>query len=108
MKDGKIYILPTRFGFVFLFSVVLMLLAGAIYSNNLVNLLAFFLLAIALVAMVQTHNNLKNITLKLVHTEPGFADDVVHMTAALENSSQTARFLIETRLGKSFHFLSET
>jgi uncharacterized protein (DUF58 family) len=104
MKDGKIYILPTRFGFVFLFSIVLMLLAGAIYTNNLVNLLAFFLLAIALVAMVQTHNNLKNVSLKLVQTEPNFADTTVTMIAAFENSGRDPRFALQVRPEKSFRF----
>ncbi len=108
MKSGKIYIIPTGFGLIFLSSVVIILFAGAIYTNNLVNLLAFFLLAVALVAMVQTHNNLKNIALKLVETEPGFADDAVQMTAALENFSQAPRFMLEVRLQKSFPFLGET
>ena len=108
MKNGKIYIIPTRFGIVFLFGIIMVLLAGAIYANNLVNMLAFFLLAIALVSMVQTHNNLKNVALKFVHTDPGFADDAVGLTAALENSGEEPRFSIEVRLQKDFTFLADT
>jgi uncharacterized protein (DUF58 family) len=96
-KDGKIYIIPTRFGITFLVGIITMLLVGATYSNNLVNLLAFFLLAIALVAMVQTHNNLKNVRLQLINSEPGFAGATVTLTAALENTGQEARFNLNVR-----------
>ncbi|MCM2281457.1 MAG: DUF58 domain-containing protein [Bdellovibrionaceae bacterium] len=99
-RNGKIYILPTRFGVVFFIGIVLMLLVGATYSNNLVNMLAFFLLAIAFVAMVQTHNNLKNIKLQKVSVEPGFAGSTVSLTTALENTGTAPRFNLEVRAQK--------
>lgn len=93
--SGRIYIIPTRFGLLFLFGVVVMLLVGATYSNNLVNLLAFFLLAITMVAMVQTHNNLRNIKLQMVDAEPGFAMSTFSLNISLENAGREPRFNID-------------
>ncbi len=92
MKNGKIYIIPSKFGALFFVSVGTMLLIGATYSNNLVNMLAFFLLAISLVAMVQTHNNLKNVNLHLINVEPAFANTTLTIVTALENNGQGVRF----------------
>ncbi len=92
MRTGKIYIIPSRFGAIFFVSVITMLLIGATYANNLVNMLAFFLLAISLVAMVQTHNNLKNVRLHLVKVEPAFANTTLTIVTALENNGQGVRF----------------
>lgn len=100
IRNGKIYIVPTRFGFVFFCGIVVMLLVGATYANNLVNMLAFFLLAIALVAMVQTHNNLKNVKLQAANAEPGFAGSTITLIAALENSGTEPRFNLEVRAEK--------
>lgn len=107
MRAGKIYILPTRFGVLYLVSIISILLAGAIYNNNLVNLLGFFLLAIALVSMVQTHNNLKNIYLQAVATDPGFADGHVSMSVALENSGRDPRFNLMVRPPKKYSLTYE-
>lgn len=96
-RNGKIYIMPTGFGVLFFVSIVIMLLVGATYSNNLVNLLAFFLLAISLVAMVQTHNNLKNVRLRSVSAESGFAGSTITLITALENTGTATRFHIEAR-----------
>ncbi len=96
-RDGKIYIIPTRFGFVFFAGIVVMLLVGATYANNLVNMLAFFLLAIALVAMIQTHNNLKNVRIQGVSAEPGFAGATITLVTALENAGNDTRFNLEVR-----------
>lgn len=95
MKKQKIYILPTRFGIVFLGAIIVVLLAGAAYSNNLVNLLAFFMLSIAFVCMVQTHNNLKYISVPLCHVDSGFASQHVTLQTVLENASNTPRFNLD-------------
>jgi len=103
LRYGKVYIIPTRFGLVFFAGIVIMLLVGATYANNLVNLLAFFLLAITLVAMVQTHNNLKDIKLHVITHDSAFADSLMTFTVALENTSQETRFNIDVRFANLKH-----
>jgi len=57
----RIYIIPTRYGFLYGMGILVTLAAGTIYANNLVYLLSFFLVALVLIGMVQTHSNLKGL-----------------------------------------------
>lgn len=98
MKGGRIYILPTGFGFLFILSSVLMILVAATYQNNLVNLLAFFMLSLVFVAMVQTHNNLKDIRVSAIETEGGFAGETWAASIILHNPTQEDRHNIDFEL----------
>lgn len=100
MRPGRIYILPTKFGWVFLTGSVVMILVGAAYQNNLVNLLAFFMLSLLFVAMVQTHNNLKDIQVDPPETTNGFAGQTFLLTAVAHNSSRDPRFNLEIDIPK--------
>ncbi len=97
-RKNQIYIFPTRYGFVFLFAVIFMLLVGAIYNNNLVNLLAFFLSAVSIVCMVQTHDNLKGVKIKTLRAGSGFADSFLTIETSLENPSRITRFNLDVRI----------
>jgi len=100
MRKKRIYIVPTRFGLVFLIGACIMLFVGATYQNNLVNLLAFFMLSLIFVAMVQTHNNLKDVVVEAVEADPGFAGKDFLVTTILRNSSRETRYRIEMDLRK--------
>lgn len=95
---NRIYILPTGFGAVFIAGALLMILVGASYQNNLVNMLAFFMMSLIFIAMVQTHNNLKDISLEQISAEGGFAGDEFLVTAVLSNKAADTRYNLETRL----------
>lgn len=97
-NESRIYILPTRFGGVFIAGSLVMILVGAAYQNNLVNLLAYFMFGLIFVAMVQTHNNLKDVGLETVDVEPGFAGGEYIVALAIHNSSPETRFNIEFHL----------
>ena len=96
----RIYILPTRFGLVFIIGAILMILIGASYQNNLVNLLAYFMLSLIFIAMFQTHANLTRISVANVETEGGFAGTEVVFTTTLLNESDTPRFALEADYAK--------
>lgn len=100
MRKGRIYIIPTRFGLAFILGACVMLLVGATYQNNLVNLLAFFMLSLIFVAMVQTHNNLKDITVEALDADSSFSGSEFVITAVLHNNSKTPRFNLGTDLRK--------
>jgi uncharacterized protein (DUF58 family) len=95
VRQKRIYILPTRFGFVFLAGAILMILIGASYQNNLVNLLSYFMLSLIFIAMIQTHNNLKDIRVEALETEGGFKGTEFVLTAVVANDSKDIRFGIE-------------
>lgn len=94
----KIYIVPTRVGAFFIFSTLVMLLVGSGYSNNLVNVLAFFMFALVFVAMVLTNLQLKDVDLEDFEIYPAFAGTSGEVAAALRNSSSTERWGIEAAL----------
>lgn len=97
-RKGRIYILPTGFGLLFIGGALLMILVGATYQNNLVNLLAFFMLSLIFIAMVQTHNNLKDITVETLEAENGYKDGQHVVTAVLTNTARDPRFNLEFSL----------
>lgn len=65
-KREKIYIIPTEYGLMYGFGIFASLIGGAVYTNNLAFMLCFFLVALFLIGMVQTHNNLKKISIEKV------------------------------------------
>ncbi len=95
MKKKRIYILPTRFGFVFLAGAAIMILIGASYQNNLVNLLSYFMLSLIFIAMIQTHNNLKDVRIEMLETEGGFKGTEFVITTVLSNEGKDSRFGLE-------------
>jgi uncharacterized protein (DUF58 family) len=85
LKPEKVYILPTSHGLVILATVVIMILVGATYGNNLVNTLAFLLFSVLLVSMVQTHANLRGIKIQSIHCSDAFAGSDVQVGVRIEN-----------------------
>lgn len=75
LSRHKLYILPSRRGFVFLALIAIMWLLGTNYQNNLILSLAFFLISVFIVAILQTHSNLSGVNIKLVGAEPAFAGE---------------------------------
>jgi len=99
-RRRRIYIIPTGFGLLYLSGALLMILIGSAYQNNLVNILAFFMLSLVFVAMIQTHNNLKDVTVEGLETEGGFAGGEFLVSTRIANEAKVPRFNIESRLRK--------
>lgn len=95
-KKVRIYILPTRFGLVFIIGAMVMILIGSAYQNNLVNMLAFFMLSLVFVCMIQTQNNLKDVIIHDLETEGGFQGKEFLVTTILANKARTPRYNLET------------
>ncbi|MBL7687602.1 MAG: DUF58 domain-containing protein [Bdellovibrionaceae bacterium] len=94
-RYGRVYIIPTKFGALFISGSILMLLIGAAYQNNLVNLLGFFMLALMFTAMISTHNNINKLTLKNVEAVHGFADNTFAVAAVVFNDDKSAKLNCE-------------
>lgn len=101
MQRQSIYILPTGFGVFFVVGAFIMVLIGASYQNNLINMLAFFMLSITFVAMVQTHNNLKDLSLESIEIDDTFAGKDLMVTAVIKNESEVQRFNLESQLRRT-------
>ena len=99
-QKSRIFILPTGFGALYLTGSLAMILIGSAYQNNLVNMLAFFMLSLVFVTMIQTHNNLKNISVVSLICEGGFSGHEFLVTTIIANDAKVSRFNIESRLRK--------
>ena len=96
LVQRRIFILPTRQGYLFAMTVALLLLASINYALSLGFTLTFLLASMAGVAMLHTWRNLAHLRLRPGRCEPVFAGETAHFNVSIETPSQT-RFSIAVR-----------
>jgi uncharacterized protein (DUF58 family) len=92
----NLYILPTRFGLLWLVGAALLQLVGIQTQRNGPLLLSFLLLALLLLALHLTHFNLQGLELEVGEPRPGFADE--QLAYPLRLSSSCRREAVSLRL----------
>lgn len=85
LGQRNIYILPTKAGFTFVGTLLVMLLAAINYQLNLGYALTFLLAGAGVVSMHMTHGNLRGLTLHLRPLGSGFAGEAVQMEVVVGN-----------------------
>ena len=85
LTQGNIYIVPTKAGFAFAFTLVLMLVASINYQLNLGYLLTFLLAGSALVSMHLTHGTLRGLTLRVKPPTPVFLGQPAEVEVVLSS-----------------------
>jgi len=96
LVQRRIFILPTKQGYLFALTVALLLLASINYALSLGFTLTFLLASMAGVAMLHTWRNLAHLRLRPGRCEPVFAGDMAHFVVGVETPSLT-RFAIAIR-----------
>ena len=91
LTQRNVYILPTRAGFMFAFTLLVLLLASINYQLNLGYVLTFLLAGSGVVSMHLTHNTLRGLTVHLKPPAPVFAGEAAVLEAVL-TSPGSARF----------------
>jgi len=99
----NLYIFPAREGLRFLVVVFLIWMLGTIYENNLVLLLAFFLVAVFVSTIFSTHANLEGLSIRVGDSDPVFAGDELQVPLLLENKSRRWRRRIFVRYEGAEH-----
>lgn len=94
----RVYIFPTRAGFLFGFSVAAMLLGAMNYNASLAFILAFGLAALGLVAMHHAHRTLEGLSVRSGRVDPVFAGQVAHFGLTLQNAARVPRIGITLTL----------
>lgn len=101
ISGRAIYVLPTKYGLLFLV-LVLALLVGAInYANNPAFLLTFVLASLGLATLVQTWRNLQGLRLRWVGDEPAFAGGEVGFRFRLAGARSADRPALQLQLADS-------
>jgi uncharacterized protein (DUF58 family) len=97
LTQGNVYILPTKAGWMFALTLIVLLLASINYQLNLGYVLTFLLAGSGVVSMHLTHGTLRGLTLHLRPVAAGFAGDATVLDIVL-TSPGTPRFGIGLRL----------
>ncbi len=93
LSQRNVYILPTKAGFVFTLTLLVMLLASINYQLNLGYILTFLLAGCGLVSMHLTHNNLRGLTLRLKPGSAGFAGEAALLDVVVDNPGRARHAL---------------
>lgn len=96
LSNKNIFILPTKFGLVFVFFVLLLFLLGTNYQNNVIILFSYLLISFFVTSMLHTFYNLSGLTLKQSPDIEGFVDQALHFPVLL--SSTCGRFNLHFNL----------
>lgn len=96
LVQRRIFILPTKQGYLFVVVLLVLLLASVNYSLSLGFMLTFLLAAMGAVAMLHTWRNLAHLKLRPGRCEPVFAGDIVHFHVVVESPSRE-RFAVAIR-----------
>jgi uncharacterized protein (DUF58 family) len=85
LTQGNIYILPTRAGWLFALTMLVLLLASINYQLNLGYILTFLLAGSGIVSMHITHGTLRGLTLHLRPVAPAFAGAAAVLDIVISN-----------------------
>ena len=96
LVQRRIFILPSKQGYLFAFVLLLLLIGSINYNLSLGYLLTFLLMSMASVAMLHTWRNLAHLRLRPGRCEPVFAGGMAHFVVGVETPSLT-RFAIAIR-----------
>ncbi len=96
LVQRRIFILPTRQGYLFGLVLLVLLLASINYALSLGFVLTFLLAAMGAVAMLHTWRNLAHLKLRPGRCDPVFAGDTAHFRVVLESPSRE-RFAVTIR-----------
>ncbi len=75
LHNRRLYILPTRFGYLFVMMLLFLFLAAINYQNSMAFVLTFMLTSLAIVSLWQTHKNLLGLRIRMQIPRPVFSGE---------------------------------
>lgn len=103
LRGRRVFIIPTRFGFVYGGFLVLILLGAINYSNSLGHILCFLLASMGWVAMHHSYRNLAKVEFINAYAEPVFAGQAINFNLVFKNRSRNIshEILLASKQSKS-------
>ncbi len=95
LRGRRIFIMPTRFGFMYLLVLFVMLLGAINYSNSLGHVLCFLLGSMGLIGILHTYRNISQLELISAAAKPVFAEQEIHFKLQLDNYQQPRRYALQ-------------
>ncbi|PCI57900.1 MAG: hypothetical protein COB45_02450 [Gammaproteobacteria bacterium] len=105
LSNRNIFILPTRFGFIYLFFDVLLFLLGTNYQNNIILLLSYLLASLFITVMMHSFYNFSQLTFSSKAKQTGFAKQVINFPISI--SGHKTHFDINFQFYNAEHLLKK-
>jgi uncharacterized protein (DUF58 family) len=94
LTQRRVFILPTRYGVVFCFLLLLILIGSINYNLSLGYVLTFFLGTMGIISIFHTFRNIAGLSVHLGKSEPVFSGQNAIFTICIENFSKISRHSI--------------
>ncbi len=91
IEHQRIYILPTRRGLAYLFSLLIMLIAAVNYALSLGYALCFLLTGLFAASLLHTYRNVAGITCEKISSKDSFAGESAEFSIKVKNQSRLDR-----------------
>ncbi len=101
LKRQRVYILPTRPGFLLCITLLTMLLGAINYNNSMAYILAFLLGSVYMVCMLHTYRNLAGLIIKSAVPSPVFAGEAAAFPLIIDNRNGQMRSALQLVLHPS-------
>ncbi|MCH8105904.1 MAG: DUF58 domain-containing protein [Proteobacteria bacterium] len=94
LHNRRLYILPTRFGYLFSVMLALLFLAAINYQNSMAFVLTFMLTALGIISLWQTHKNLLDLEVDLLSPRPVFMGEPSEFLLNFEHRNNSFRYAV--------------
>ena len=97
LDQRRIFIFPTRVGFIFLGTLLVMLIAAINYQNNMSFALTFLLANLFVIAVLHTFSNLSGLIIQAVRATPVFAGQHAQFEITLSREGRRQYFSVHLK-----------
>ncbi|MFT5226451.1 MAG: hypothetical protein ACI8XX_002209 [Polaribacter sp.] len=94
LHNRRLYILPTRFGYMLAVMLLMLFLTAVNYQNSMGFVLTFMLIALAIVSLWQTHKNILGLEVYLQTPKPVFAGESCDLHFEISHRNNLSRYAI--------------
>jgi uncharacterized protein (DUF58 family) len=94
LHNRRLYILPTRFGYLFGIMLLLLFFSAINYQNSMAFVLTFMLTSLGIISLWHTHKNLRDVTVKLQIPRPVFCGELCELRFEVSHANNSRRFAI--------------
>jgi uncharacterized protein (DUF58 family) len=94
LHNRRLYILPTRFGYLFAVMLFFLFLAAINYQNSMAFVLTFMLTALGIVSLWKTHGNILNLHIELDPPTAIFSGESSQLKFKVSNKQKNFRYAV--------------
>ncbi len=94
LHNRRLYILPTRFGYLFAIMLLFLFFAAINYQNSMAFVLTFMLTSLGIISLWHTHKNLLGITIRMQIPRPVFCGESCEFKFEISHHNNARRYAI--------------